>query len=606
MKNKYTQINETIKRLSTVNTDDKNKEKDRTSAVNNKFNFNKINNINNKKRNTVNLDDKFKLSNNIHLSFFIQNPSAQCLNSIDKDSELRHYHSQFLQITEKSILCFNLKKFEESYLYLFQNNIIKSLEEFGEFLLVVNGFDKFIIGDFLSSSQGFNEKKEVLKSFINAVKMNYDEISFLDCFRFFMKRLYLPKDANLMLEIMNTFSEIYFNNNKKNEEFKNIYKNSYNIYLLISTILALNTMFTRTDIKNKNIIKKEEFINMNKDIQENVITDIYEKLEKKPFIIENENYNENIYKRMTALVREKIYSSNNNSFEVIKSQTFNNKISSDLKKKEENPNYIINEEDSDDEYDLLLNINQNNPEKKAASVAGGGYRPFTRSSSFSLTKNLYSFTKQDQDILSNTQKFFKLVGNGMLHEREFLVYDNFTQLIWGKSVDQNKVKNNLHCLLITDIYDVFNGIEHSDNLKKYILANPKEAKEKNNFITIISNKKEINLKSNSLQTSLLWYKALKSLVLKTKNENFKKNSKTINEQNTQFKLQLEELWKDFILPKWNIYGNYILLKLKQKYKIADKKETTNSKNIDAIIRDTENDKILEYSDFFEFFYIGLP
>ena len=605
LKNKYTQINETIKRLSTVNTDDKNKEKDRTSAVNNKFNFNKINNINNKKRNTVNLDDKFKLSNNIHLSFFIQNPSAQCLNSIDKDSELRHYHSQFLQITEKSILCFNLKKFEESYLYLFQNNIIKSMEEFGEFLLVVNGFDKFIIGDFLSSAQGFNEKKEVLKSFINAVKMNYDEISFLDCFRFFMKRLYLPKDANLILEVMNTFSEIYFNNNKKNEEFKNIYKNSYNIYLLISTILALNTMFTRTDIKNKTIIKKEEFINMNKDIQENVIADIYEKLEKKPFIIENENYNENIYKRMTALVREKIYSSNNNSFEVIKSNTFNNKISSNLKKIEENPNYIINEEDSDEEYDLLLNINQNNPEKKAASVAGGGYRPFTRSS-FSLTKNLYSFTKQDQDILSNTQKFFKLVGNGMLHEREFLVYDNFTQLIWGKSVDQNKVKNNLHCLLITDIYDVFNGIEHSDNLKKYILANPKEAKEKNNFITIISNKKEINLKSNSLQTSLLWYKALKSLVLKTKNENFKKNSKTINEQNTQFKLQLEELWKDFILPKWNIYGNYILLKLKQKYKIADKKETTNSKNIDAIIRDTENDKILEYSDFFEFFYIGLP
>ena len=605
LKNKYTQINETIRRLSTVNNDNINRLiNNRISAANiNNFDFNKINNTNNK-RNTINIDEKFKLSNNIHLSFFIQNPSAQCLNSIDKDSELRHYHSQFLQITEKSILCFNLKKYEESYLYLFQNNIIKSMEEFSEFLLVVNGFDKFIIGEFLSNNQGLNEKKEVLKNFINSVKMNWDEISFLECFRFFMKRLYLPKDANLILEIMSTFSEIYFNYNKKFEEFKNIYKNSNNIYLLISTILALNTMFTRKDIKNINIIKKEEFIAMNKDIQDNVLVDIYDKLAKNPLIIDNENYNENIYKRMTTLVKEKISSSNINPI-ITKSKTFNGKATIELKKKDEDPNFIIKEEDSDDEYDSILNINTSNPEKQSISVAGGGTRPFLRSS-FSLTKNLYSFTKQDQDILSSTQKFFKLVGNGMLHEREFLVYDNFTQLIWGKSIEQNKVKNNLHCLLITDIYDVFNGIEHSDNLKKYILANPKEAKEKNNFITIISNKKEINLKSNSLQTSLLWYKALKSLVLKTKNENFKKNSKTINEQNTQFKLQLEELWKDFILPKWNIYGNYILLKLKQKDKIQGKKENYNSKNIDTIIRDTENDKILEYSDFFEFFYLGLP
>ena len=57
----------------------------------------------------------------------------------------------------------NLKKYEESYLYLFQNNIIKSLEEFGEFLLVVNGFDKSVIGHFLSNTHAPNEKKEVLR-----------------------------------------------------------------------------------------------------------------------------------------------------------------------------------------------------------------------------------------------------------------------------------------------------------------------------------------------------------------------------------------------------------------------------------------------------------
>ena len=65
----------------------------------------------------------------------------------------------------------------------------------------------------------------------------------------------------------------------------------------------------------------------------------------------------------------------------------------------------------------------------------------------------------------------------------------------------------------------------------------------------------------------------------------KKNSQALNEINTQFKLQIEELWKDFILPKWNIYGNYILTKLKKKnknrkrcnskiYKEASKQEYT--------------------------------
>ena len=610
LKNKYTQINETIQRLSNVNANNINNNNRNTSFNANKFLFsNNINNnnINNQNRNTINIDNKFKLSSNIHLSFFIKNPSSQCLNSIDKDSELRHYHSQFLQLTEKSIISFNLKKFEESYLYLFSNNIIKNLEEFGEFLLVVNGFDKLVIGEFLCSSSIPNDKKVVLRSFINSIKMNNEEIKFLDCFRFFMKRFYLPKDANLILEIMNTFSEIYFEYNKKNTDFVNTFKNPNNIYLLISTLLAVNTMFTRKDIKNLNIIKKEEFVTMNKDIPENVIINIYEQLEKTPLLIDNENYNENIYKRMSTLVKEKISSRKNDDDDTFlsKSSTFNEQISSvGSKKAEEKPKFIINEEDSDEEYDSIFNIDFS--AKKVKSSNGMGYRPFIRSS-FSLTKNLYSFTKQDQDILSKTQKFYKLVGGGVLHEREFLVYDNLTKLIWGKNVDESKIKGNLHYILITDIFDVFNGIEHSENIKKYIKSNPKEAKEKNNFITIISNKKELNIKSDSLQTALLWYKALKSLVLKTKNENFKKSSKALNEMNTQFKLKLDELWKDFILPKWNIYGNYILIKLKKRNKIQVEKETNNpKKNIDTILKDTENNKNLEYSDFFEFFYLGLP
>ena len=570
LKHKYTQINERIQRLSVPNYQ---------YSKNNNKNINNINNINNNKNSKEN--DKYILSSNYYLSHFIKNPSEQCLNNIDKDSELRHYHSQFLKTTENSILYFNLKQFEESYLCLHVNSIIKNLKEFGEFLLVGNGFDKFIIGEFLSKNLPPNDKGDILRAFITGVSMNYEEISFLECFRFFMKRFYLPKDANLILVIMDEFSQIYFKTNKNNDEFVDIFKNANNIYLLISTLLALNTMFTRKDIKNTNEIKKEEFISMNKEIKETFLIDLYDKLKIHPMGIELENYSENVYKRMTYLIK------NTKPLKNINVNMNNNNI-----------NLSINENDDENELlnDFIIMERENieNKENKIGSI--------------DLTKNLYNFNEQDKDILNKIQKFHKFIGNEKKHEREFLVYDNYTKLIWGKNVEANKDKGNLHILKISEIKDVFNGIEHSDILKKYVVLYPKELKEKNHYITINTDKRQIILKSNSLKTALLWYKALKSLVLKVKNENIIKKMDTLNEINTKFKLKLEELWKQFILPNWNIYGSYILEKLKKRNEIKEKNLPTknNVKSIIEIVKDMANNKILDYFCFFRFFRIGLP
>ena len=78
--------------------------------------------------------------------------------------------------------------------------------------------------------------------------MKYPDISFLDCLRFLFTRLNLPKDANLILEIVDKFSVNYFEVNNMYDEFVETFKSSDKVYLLISTILALNTMFTRKDI----------------------------------------------------------------------------------------------------------------------------------------------------------------------------------------------------------------------------------------------------------------------------------------------------------------------------------------------------------------------
>ena len=200
--------------------------------------------------------------------------------NLDKERILRKYNSEFILIVEKSILSFNVKNFKDSYEILKNSGIIKNEREYGEFLLVVSGFDKFLIGEFLANQNYPNNKKDVLNNFIESINMKNNDVTFLDCIRFLFSRLNIPKDANLILEIMDKFSVNFFKVNKKDSSFVEIFHSSDKVYLLVSTILTLNKMFTRTDIKIKNVIIKEEFIKMNADISKDFITKLYDELKK--------------------------------------------------------------------------------------------------------------------------------------------------------------------------------------------------------------------------------------------------------------------------------------------------------------------------------------
>ena len=61
-------------------------------------------------------------------------------------------------------MSFNIKNFKDSYEVLKNSEIIKNVKEYGEFLLVVSGFDKFLIGEFLAKQKYPNDKKEVLNN----------------------------------------------------------------------------------------------------------------------------------------------------------------------------------------------------------------------------------------------------------------------------------------------------------------------------------------------------------------------------------------------------------------------------------------------------------
>ena len=513
------------------------------------------------------------------------------MNSYDKEKEIRIYSSEFLKIVEKSIFSFNLKKYKESYGYLLKNGIIYNPEEYGEFLFVVSGFDKNIIGDFLSKNHFPNDKKETLNSFTSCIDVDFPQKKLCECARFLFSKVILPKDANLILEIINSFSIHYFNDNKTKQDFLNIFKSSNNIYLLLSTILAINTMFIRTDIRNLNAITKEEFINMNKEIDSKVVENIYLELKDNPISMIDDDYSQNTYKKLSQLVIEKtkiegnqfesnnIYKENNN---IIENKQFNEEDDKEIKKVEDD------------------------------------YR--TRALTFSLSQNFQEFTKADKEVLTKPIKLLKFCGKNSSHIREFLVYDNFTKLIWTKSIDTNKLKGNIHFIMISDIIDVFNGIDHSEIIQNYFRAN--KEKEKNNFITIISKTRQIDLKADNLQSALAWFKALKSLVIKLKNKEEKKYEKQNVINNAKLKNKIGLIWKNSILPKWGEYGDYILFKNHEKkndlfgLKFVHKNRNINniinvekistSKKIELILKETENKKILSEHDFFILYNLGLP
>ena len=609
----------------------------------------KINEIDETIKNMTNSGNITKVDQNN--SFNSSSSSLKSINNnYERESEGRKCQTEFLLIVEKAIISFNLKKYQESFNYLQSSGIINDLKEFGEFLLVVSGFDKVILGEFLAKEKPPNDQKDVLNSFISSIDMNYNNYSFLDCLRFLLTRLILPKDANLILVIMDTFSQHFYNSNeiiitksgeeKKNEKFLKIFNNTNSIYLLVSTILALNTMFTRKDIKNMNVIKKDEFKSMNKDIDPSYINDLYDDLKKKPISL-SDDYNEEIYKKLSTLVlvnkKENIgslrrgISTDNIDNNEVKNTELNNNENKNNKKEEkeientENKLEKINTEKLKEQkyYELIqdfmdLDIVRN-------TLRGSYYRK----KSFSMNTNLLIFNEDDKKLLSKPNKFYLIQGNSKPTQREFIIFENFKKLHFDKTIDISKQKYKKF-IEISDINDVYVGINHGDNIKKYIKAYPQEEKFSNNFISIVYNnhKEQIDIKNDDLSLSLLWFKAMKSLLIQTKTKEENEKKKNVVNKLKDIRDKLSNFWEEYILTHWDNYGKYVILKSYEKYNyfrsiliqperqakidLLDEKKVFNAKTIEDFLKElhercsrNQNNR-LEYYEFFCLCYIGFP
>ena len=542
----------------------------------------------------------------------------------EKENERRKCETEFLLIVEKAIISFNLKKYMESYAYLENSGIIKNTREFSKFLLVVNGFDKEILGEFLSKEKPPNENKNILKFFIDAIDLDYKNNSFLDCLRFLLTRIILPKDANLILEIMDTFSQKFFIYNKKYSDFIKIFANSNAVYLLLSTILALNTMFTRKDIKNMNIIKKDEFKSMNKDINPTYLDELYEELKNKPISL-SDNYSEEIYKKLAPLVFVKTRDTDTKNLDTLskikKQENDDDNDNNDINNDKINVNISTRVEQQYFEFvqdfmdlDIVHKTLRNN---------------YNRKKTFSMGTSLLYFNQQDKDLLSKPNKFYKISGSSTPALREFIVFDDFKKLAMEKTIEPNQKKFKKF-IEVSDINDVYIGQGHGDNIKKYINAYPEEEKLVNNFISIVYNnhKEQLDLKSDNLPLALQWFKAMKSLIIQTrmKNQELKVSKET--EKQNEINEKLTSIWDEYILLNLDNYMKYIIIKCYEKYNLFqgiipypernskldlfDEKKILNMKMIEEFLEEInerfeKNNKYnLEYHEFFSLCYLGFP
>lgn len=537
--------------------------------------------------------------------------------SIDKERILRKYNSEFLLTVEKSILSFNLKKYKESYEFLELSGIIKNVAEYGEFLLVVSGFDKFLVGEFLAKQKFPNDKKEVLNSFIESINMDNEKVKFLECLRFLFSRLILPKDANLILEIMDKFSVTYFEINKHDKKFVSIFKSSDKIYLLVSTILALNTMFTRKDIKIKNVIKKDEFIKMNVDISQDFIDKLYEELKKNPISM-SDDYNESVYRNLAPLVKEDEGNKNgggrisrisnpieenrdsNLSTEEKQEETNNNSSNININKNEKQSKDIIVEEQIHEEDKNVEEFSNNDSKKELDKKE------------FSLNKNLKEFTEEDKKILKTPHKFYKISGTNKSNQREYLVNEDLTKLYCSQ-----KPKKQISLSNLTNVY---NGINHNfnSNIKKFLKSNPSEEQFSGNFISLVfgTERKQLDLMSDDLESALLWFKAIKSLLNSNDKGTKKENA---NSFENSVKQEIKKIWT-IIINNWDFYGKYLLSKLMERNRQIIHKEEKPNNNIDqknisfkqietflkSINAKISKVKEIESNEFSNFYSLGIP
>ena len=499
--------------------------------------------------------------------------------------KLKSYEA--LSLTFKKTVQKNIQKYSIIFLILLEKSIFYfNTEKIKESYDILFDFDiiknEAEFGEILLTISGYDkniikekifkneEKKEIIKGFLNVIQMSQFKDLF-ECFKFINSKVEIPtKGTNNMDLILNTIVDRFFEDNKNNKKIMNIYKSRTNIFIFLKALLTYNML------KEQNIkMSFDDFNGFLSFLNANDIKNLYQKLNT-DFNLDID-YVSDLYEKLNVFLEE-------------------TEINFDK-------NELIEE---------IINENKNN---KSISLIKKNFNCFTN----------ISFEKKEQETLTFPIELNRISGSN-LSLKEYIVCDNFSKIIFEKNFKDKVDLKNMNSINMDDIIDIRLG-SSGENFKKYFKSYPNEEKNQNNFISLICPKDQIDFKSTNVKNGLKWFKAMKSLIL------FRNKSKEKKEdEKIKIKNDINIIWKNYILPKWNIYGNYFLFKTldranylndinfnpegkKQnitiKYDIFEDKKTSLIKTINYFLKEVKDklgkkeDKILEFNEFMVLCQLGI-
>ena len=454
-----------------------------------------------------------------HCNFDIKNsnPSSYQINHTERqvkpncfyfssdDKNVIKFTCFFLKKIEKAIFLFNMKKYSDSFNYLKDSNLIKNEEEFAEILISFSGFDKSSIGEFLSKEKYPNDNQQITKFFIS--KMDFREEYPLDSFRYLLSHINLPRENEMKIKISDIFSHVYFKDNCENKTDRK-FINAQAVCEMSNSILIANKIFHTKiqDENSNNFISVDDFKNMNKGVNGQLLERIYEDIRLKPLDVKLD-YNEMIYRKLEAK-SDGILTSNNKPIEENKKKMLN----------------LINPPKEKEKYQL--------PEKETNPAFN--------------TDNLLKILKKGE--------IFKLFLPNKKLPQEKLIYlsSNEKHLIWKTT--KCSFFNREKSIETEKLTSVYLGTPNTQIFNNFHIPQESEL----NFLSIIGSKISFCLRNDDNRIVKTWYKGIKHLLKRAKSTKEVVNKK-LKEHSNREKI-ISDFWGSEILLNWSEYRKYLLVK----------------------------------------------
>ncbi|KAH8867375.1 Brefeldin A-inhibited guanine nucleotide-exchange protein [Schistosoma japonicum] len=181
------------------------------------------------------------------------------------------------EIYESGIALFNQSQPLRCLRLLQENGLIgESVESVAQFLLIEDRLSKLRVGDFLGENEPYNLR--VMYAYVD--QFDFTDKNFVPALREFLSGFRLPGEAQKIDRLMEKFAARYFACNPSN----NLFASADTAYVLAFSIIMLTTDLHSSQIKPHNRMSKEDYIRMNRgindsqDLPESYLAQIYDEI----------------------------------------------------------------------------------------------------------------------------------------------------------------------------------------------------------------------------------------------------------------------------------------------------------------------------------------